>query len=99
MRIEERYAQWSGIIDAQKTSGMTIAEYCRNQHIRSNVFYAWRRRVEKRSMDKQGFIELRSSFSNAATGIRIVAGHFIIEVHRGFDPVTLRALLACIESR
>ena len=99
MTIEERYAHWRELIETQKTSGLSISEYCRNQHIRSNVFYAWRRRISKRQMEKQGFIELRSPVSGTDTGIRIVSGNLCIEVQRNFDPITFRSVLACIESR
>ena len=99
MTIEERYAHWREVIETQKTSGLSIADYCRNQHIRSNVFCAWRRRIQKRQMDKQGFIELRSSVLGMDTGIRIVSGNLCIEVQRNFDPVTFRSVLACLTSR
>ena len=103
MTTEERYAHWREVVEKQKTSGLSIAEYCRNQQIRSNVFYAWRRRIQKRQVVKPGFIELRSSASSVSgtdTGIRIVtATGFHIEVNRGFDPLTLRSVLACLTSR
>ena len=99
MTIEERYAHWREVIETQKTSGLSIADYCRSRDIRTNVFYAWRRRIQKRQMDQQGFIELRSSVSGMDTGIRIVSGNLCIEVQRNFDPTTLRSVVACIESR
>ena len=99
MTIEERYAHWREVIETQETSGLSIADYCRNQDIRANVFYAWRRRISKRQMDKQGFIEIHSSVSGTGTGIRIVSGNLCIEVQRNFDPITFRSVLACIESR
>jgi len=99
MTIEERYAHWWEVIETQKTSGLSIADYCRSRDIRTNVFYAWRRRIQKRQMDKQGFIELRSLVSGTDTGIRIVSGNLSIEVQRNFDPITFRSVLTCIESR
>lgn len=100
MTIEERYAHWRGVIEAQKTSSLSIADYCRSRDIRTNVFYAWRRRISKRQMDQPGFIELRSSVSDMDTGIRIVtAAGFHIEVNRGFDPSILRSVVACLISR
>lgn len=99
MTIEERYVHWREVIEAQKTSGLSIAEYCRKQQIRTNIFYAWRRRIQKRQMDRHGFIELRSSVSGTDTGIRIVSGNLFIEVQRNFDPITFRSVLACLTSR
>jgi hypothetical protein len=99
MTIEERYAHWREVIEEQKTSGMSIADYCRSREIRTNVFYAWRRRIQKRQMDQQGFIELRSPVSGTDTGIRIVSGNLFIEVQRNFDSTTFRSVLACLTSR
>jgi hypothetical protein len=99
MTIEERYAHWREVIETQKTSGLNIADYCRSRDIRTNVFYAWRRRISKRQMEQQGFIELHSSVSGTDSGIRIVSGSLCIEVQRNFDPITFRSVLACIESR
>ena len=97
MTIEERYAHWSNIIETQKTSGLSIAAYCRNQQIRSNDFYAWRRRISKRQITGQGFLELSPSVvSSSDTGIRIVFGNLCIEVQRHFDPATLRTVVACL---
>jgi len=98
MTTEERYAHWREVIEKQKTCGLTIAAYCRKTGIRSSYFYAWRCRIRKRQMGKQGFIELAPSVTD--TGVRIVAGTgFYIEVNRGFDPSTLRSVLACLTSR
>ena len=101
MTIEERYAHWNTIIEKQKTSGFSIADYCRNQQIRTNIFYAWRRRISKRQMNRQGFIELSPSVSASGkeTGIRIIAGNLYIEVSRGFDFPTLRSVLTALSSR
>jgi len=99
MTIEERRAHWQNVIEIQKTSGLSIADYCRSRDIRTNVFYAWRRRIQKRQIDKQGFIELRSSVSGTDTGIRLVSGNLFIEVQRGFDPITFRSVLSCLTSR
>ena len=101
MSTEERYAHWREVIEAQKTSGLNIAEYCRSQNIRSSYYYAWRNRIRKRQIVKQGFLELSPYSSNATkdTGVCIAAGNLIIEVNRGFDPITLRSVLSCIASR
>ena len=97
MTTEERYAHWREVIGKQNTSGLSIAEYCRNQQIRSNDFYSWRRRIKKRQAVRQGFLELSPSvISSSDAGIRIVFGNLCIEVQRHFDPATLRTVVACL---
>ncbi len=100
MTIEERYTHWREVIESQKTSGMTIADYCRSRDIRTNAFYAWRRRISKQETSGSGFLELRSPVLGMATGVRIVAAAgFYIEVNRGFDPSILCSVLSCMGSR
>ena len=99
MTIEERHAHWREVLETQKTSGLSIADYCRSRDMRTNVFYAWRRRIQKRQMPGSGFVELQSLVSDNDTGIRIVSGNLCIEVQRNFDPITFRSVLACIQSR
>ena len=99
MTIEERHAHWREVLETQKTSGLSIADYCRSRDIRTNVFYAWRRRIQKRQMPGSGFVELQSLVSDNDTGIRIVSGNLCIEVQRNFDPTTLRSVVACLTFR
>jgi transposase-like protein len=99
MTTEERYSHWQSIIEEQKTSGTSIAAYCRRHQIQSSAFYTWRCKIRQRQTgSSRGFLELKPADSD--TGIRIRAGETIsIEVSRGFDPITLQAVLAVIETR
>ncbi|SEM83084.1 hypothetical protein SAMN04489760_1573 [Syntrophus gentianae] len=95
----ERRAHWRTIIEDQAASGLNITKFCREKQINRHPFHAWRRRLQ----DQQhctGFlalipgrgIELRS-------GISIIPGNkLIIEVDRGFDPFTLRAVVETLRS-
>lgn len=95
MTTEDRYAHWRTIIDNQATSGMNIAAYCRESHIHSSLFYTWRRKLRKQQPCAGGFLELIPRRSDdAASGIRIrLDAKFSVEVARGFDPFTLRAVV------
>lgn len=95
MTVEERHAHWQRIIEGQKTSGKTIAEYCRIRSITSSQFYTWRCKITQRQTDHRGFVELKPSMNN--TGIRIYpAENIFIEVSKGFDAATLQAVLAAM---
>lgn len=95
MTIEERYNHWCDVIDKQKTSGQSIAEYCRCKQIRSSQFYAWRNRISGREDNSGSFLELKPADTD--TGIRLRFGSkAYIEVSRGFDSGTLRAVLSAI---
>jgi hypothetical protein len=75
---------------------MNIATYCRESHIHPSLFYTWRRKLRKQPPCAGGFLELIPGrlTEAAASGIRIrLGGKLAIEVERGFDPFTLRAVV------
>ncbi len=95
MTIEERHAHWRTIISAQAGSGMNIAAYCREGHIHTSLFYTWRRKLREQAPCSGGFVELKPGRSYlSASGVCLrLDGRIIIEVERGFDPATLRAVV------
>jgi hypothetical protein len=95
MTREERRTHWRATIDNQASSGMSIATYCRESHIKRDLFYAWRRRLKEQQPDTGGFLELiPGGRDELNTGIRIhIGAKLFIEVGRGFDPLTLRAVV------
>lgn len=95
MTIAERRIHWRTIIENQATSGMSIAAYCRDAQINPSYFYTWRRKLQEQQPCAGGFLELIPSRPNdAASGVRIHMGaKLAIEVARGFDPFTLRAVV------
>lgn len=98
MTTEERRANWRRTIDNQATSGMDIATYCRESHIATSLFYTWRRKLREQQSCATGFVELTTVRSpKADTGIRIrLSAKLCIEVERGFNPVTLRAVVEAL---
>ncbi|MDZ4185092.1 MAG: hypothetical protein U1D97_08965 [Desulfuromonadales bacterium] len=96
MTRAERRTHWHTIIEKQATSGMNIAAYCRDARIRSSCFYTWRRRLKEQQSFAGGFLELIPGRlpEASASGIRIHLGAKLhVEVERGFDPFTLRAVV------
>jgi hypothetical protein len=98
MRTEERLIHWQTVIDNQAASGKNIADYCRESNIRTSGFYTWRRKLREQQSVAQGFIELKANRrSDTTSGIRIRLGaKLAIEVERGFDPFTLRAVVEAL---
>ncbi len=92
---EERRAHWFTIIAEQATSGMNIAAFCREKQINRHQFHSWRRRFREQQPCTGGFLELiPGRVAGTGSGIRINPGNkLIIEVERGFDPFTLRAVV------
>ena len=98
MTTEERRASWRRTIENQVTSGMDVATYCREHHIGTSLFYTWRRKLREQQFCATGFTELTTVRSPGAdTCIRVrLSAKLCIEVDRGFDPFTLRAVVEAL---
>lgn len=93
MTKAERRTHWQTLIEKQTASGISAAAYCREGQIQPALFYSWRRRLREQPPCSGGFLELIPEEA-APSGIRVRMGEKLaIEVDRGFDPFTLRAVV------
>ena len=94
MTRAERRTHWHTIVEHQATSGMSVAAYCRDSQIKPSDFYTWRRRLREQRC-AGGFLELiPGRLDSTASGVRIHLNAKVgIEVERGFDRSTLRAVV------
>ena len=47
-RGKDRELHWRGVLQRQAKSGLSVAEFCRQESILGPSFYAWRRRLKVR---------------------------------------------------
>ena len=45
-RNEARWDHWRSLMGEQRSSGLSVAEFCRRQSISAPSFYDWRRRLQ-----------------------------------------------------
>ena len=99
MTREEKISHWQRIIDQYCDSGLSGAAFCREHKINPGRFYHWRRRLQDSGpQEDKGFFELVACSSPGGTkSIHIhLTNGIAIEVGRGFDPVTLRAVIETV---
>ena len=100
MTKDERSTYWQSLIDKQAESGLTASAFCREQQINAYRFYYWRRRLLKeqsRETNPRGFVELVPYEKQSSAGVRILLSNDLsIEVERGFDALTLRAVIQAV---
>jgi hypothetical protein len=93
-----RVRQWHG-------SGLSIAEFCRQQKLAAASFYNWRRTLAQRDAEATEFVPVRvlaepvpAPSASAAAGLELVLdGGRRLRVGPAFDDATLRRLLAVLE--
>jgi len=100
MTNEQRTAHWRAVVEKHTESGLSAADFCREQHINLAQFYRWHRKF--RNNDQQGrassgFLELVPCKKQDGSGIRIrLRDGICVEVERGFDPLTLRRAIQAL---
>ena len=92
---------WGKHIAAREVSGVTIAQYCRDQGISCASFQWWKRELKRRKISVV-FTEVRMPLAtNAVDGAIevVIGGGRVVRVHSGFDEATLARVLAVVERR
>ena len=96
MTREERRSYWQHIVEEQALSGLEASVYCRKHKIKIPQFYRWRSKFQAMPHEEPtaAFIQLIPGESCQDSGIRVrIFDELIIEVDRGFDPLTLQLQL------
>jgi hypothetical protein len=101
--------RWRKIIGEQQTSGLSVAEYCRQAKLSAWSLYCWRRRLRVERKATAQFVEVKVARRNAEasaegrspepSGVELhLPGSRCVMVRPGFDRQTLQALLQVLES-
>ena len=97
---------WERHIRAQQESGLSRAEYCRQQNISYHALTYWQSKVGKASPAGPSLVPvpvekiLPPPGSNQGTGVKIILNNTVaIEVGDQFSPQTLHQVLAVLEQR
>ena len=95
--------EWRPIVVGQRTSGLTVAAYCRDRGITEGYFYTWKRRLrspaKRNRSPKPAFVEVTPPRMVTAGTIEICLpdGRCLL-VRRGFDRELLVELIRALES-
>ncbi len=85
--------EWKDRISEQRTSGLTIKQWCKERQISTQQFYYWKKRVVESGLERRSFIELAEGRKE---GIIIECGNLKIRLEKGFDITTLRDCLSVL---
>jgi hypothetical protein len=99
--VEERPAnpkadQWAERIAAQRRSGMSVKQFCKEHVLTECSFYAWRKRLEERGPVRFALVE-RNAWRQERTAEAVLelvlATGERLRIGTGVDTATLRTVL------
>jgi hypothetical protein len=100
LRDPRREQYWQRWIQLWETSGLTVPEFCARHRLSPPSFYAWRRKLHQRDAAATAFVPVRivpDQPPASPTPIEVVlTDGRRLRVASGFDPATLRQLLAVL---
>jgi hypothetical protein len=98
-----REQDWRRVLDRWKRSGLTVRAFCRAEGVNEPMFYWWRRELRRRDQPQPqpAFLPVRvladQPEAPAGTIEIVLANGRTIRVPVGFDPHTLRQVVALLE--
>ena len=92
-RKEQQWRQW---LEQWQQSGLAVRAFCARHRLDEQRFYAWRRLLRQRPTPP-AFVPVQVLAEPAGALEIVLAGGRRLRVQTGFDPVTLRQLLAVLE--
>ena len=100
-RDPRKEQHWRRLIQLWKNSGLSVRAFCARHHITQPSFYAWRRELQQRDAATTTFVPVQVVTDDqpaSSTAIEILlAGGRSVRITPGFDPATLRQLLAVLQ--
>jgi transposase len=102
-RDPRKEQHWRHLIHLWERSGLTIRAFCARHQVSEPSFYAWRSQLRQREAAAPRFVSVQVVAEpppQAITSIEVVlADGRCLRVTPGFDPATLRQVLAVLEGR
>jgi len=99
-RDPRKEQHWRRLIQLWKNSGLSVRAFCARHHITQPSFYAWRRELQQRD-GATTFVPVQvvtDDHPASSTPIEILlTGDRSVRIMPGFDPATLRQLLAVLQ--
>ncbi len=99
-RDQHKERQWQRWIDQWRASGLSVRDFCARHRLPTPTFYTWRRRLQRRAAEHDPFLPVQvvaDTPADQAGPLEVVlADGPVVRVPPGFDPATLRQLLAVL---
>ena len=100
---QQRLAEWSRRVEACRSSGLTVVQWCQENGIAVSTYFSWQRKVFQalKEVQEVTFAEApimeRSQLSGHIVAAMEVSG-VRIQVYGGADEATLQAILQAAKS-
>ena len=100
----ERRKFWQSHIDAWARTGLSQAEYCRQNNLKTHRFTYWKRKFHRENLPVE-LVQIQTTptksahfLHNNGTPLRLLMGdRFTLEIPDGFSPATLDQVISTLQ--
>lgn len=96
---------WEQRLAEHETSGKSIAAWCKEQSVKENQFYYWRKKLRTGQAEKTQSVQwlpldlqLSNQDSPAGDWITVHIGQASVEIRKGFDHHLLREVVQVLQT-
>ena len=93
--------EWAERIAAQRRSGISVKQFCREQGLTECTFYAWRKRLQETGPVRFALVERsvrrQERTAEAALELMLTTGA-LLRIGTGVDAATLRTVLDALRA-
>ena len=108
IKRQRKLSDWALLIEEQKSSGVTVKQWCSERHIAVSSFYAWQNKLCKTltvaqnaavSPNQPSFIEVTPTNNTHTCSplIHVTHGDFNVSIGSGADPATIQAVIWALQ--
>ena len=106
-KTEFRLKQWSKIIQACQTSGMTVVSWCNQNNVKIKSYYYWLRKLRTLTCEagslvpqktEQVIVTVPFHQTKASAAVTIHISSFCVDIHDGTSRETIEAVLSALKT-
>ena len=95
---QQKAALWLSRIQACRSSGMRVQDWCAEQGLSYHTYYKWQQRLFREcASGQQQFYKVNSIQTTGNIAATLRAGEYSLDIYSGADTETIEAVLKAIK--
>lgn len=96
---QSQLKEWSLRVEACRSSGQRVSEWCGEHGIPVSTYYSWQRKVFRAvcAENEVCFAEIPIRPANGETAASIHCGELRVDIHTGTDTETIQAIIRALK--
>ena len=93
----QKAALWLSRIEACRSSGMRVQDWCADQGLSYHTYYKWQQKLFHACTSDQQFYEVNYEEPLGKAAVTLRTGEYSLDIYAGADPGTIASVLKAIK--